>query len=89
MPDAIAAQADFNVNRLRVLVGEYKFVGALLMGDQTLSRAIHHIIVDQIDISSIREKLINPDNSITTIIADFWRQLPSTKERAGYAAIKP
>jgi NAD(P)H-nitrite reductase large subunit len=89
MPDAIAAQADFEVNRLRVLVGENKFVGALVMGDQTLSRALHHIIVDQIDISPIREKLINPDNCITTIIADFWKQLSSTNERVGYAAIKP
>ena len=47
MPDAIVTQANFDVNRLRVLVGENHLVGALLMGDQTLSRAIHHIIVDQ------------------------------------------
>ena len=51
MPDAIAAQADFDVNRLRVLMSENQFVGALLMGDQTLTRAIHHMIVEKTDIS--------------------------------------
>ena len=50
MPDAIAAQANFDVNRLRVLVGKNHIVGALLMGDQTLSRAIHDIIFEKIDI---------------------------------------
>jgi NAD(P)H-nitrite reductase large subunit len=88
MPDAIMAQVNFDVNRLRVLVGETHLVGALLMGDQTLSRAIHHIIVDKIDITTIREKLLKSGPSITDVIADYWAEIASTHERKEYAAIK-
>ena len=38
LPDAIAAQAEFDVNRLRLMVGGNRLVGAVLMGDQTLCR---------------------------------------------------
>jgi nitrite reductase (NADH) large subunit len=87
MPDAIVTQANFEVNRLRVLVGENHLVGALLMGDQTLSRAIHHIIVDRIDISPIRDKLIRSGNSIIDVIADFWAEAATAEGIKDYAAI--
>jgi NAD(P)H-nitrite reductase large subunit len=89
MPDAIVTQANFDVNRLRVLVGESHLVGALLMGDQTLSRAIHHLIVNQIDISPIREKLLNSGHSITDVIADYWAEMASNNGRKVYATVKP
>lgn len=87
MPDAIVTQANFEVNRLRVLVGENHLVGALMMGDQTLSRAIHHIIVDKIDITSIRDKLVDPGNSIIDVIADFWAEAAPVEGIKDYAAI--
>jgi NAD(P)H-nitrite reductase large subunit len=71
-PDAIAAQDDFDVNRLRLLVGARTLTGAVVMGDQSLSRAIHHLIKDRIDISSIRTKLLQADAPIADLIADFW-----------------
>ena len=89
MPDAIVTQANFDVNRLRILVGESHLVGALLMGDQTLSHAIHHLIVDQIDISPIREKLLNSGLSITDVIADYWVKIVPTLGRKIYATVKP
>jgi hypothetical protein len=88
MPDALVAQSDFDINRLRVLVGENRIVGALLMGDQTLSRAIHHIVIDKIDITPIREKILSPGISITDVIADFWAGIAPTYGRKEYAAIK-
>lgn len=88
MPDALVAQADFDINRLRILVGENHLVGALLMGDQTLSRAIHYLVVNKVDISSIREKVLHPSHSITEVIADFWKELNSGSGRDGYAAIQ-
>jgi NADPH-dependent 2,4-dienoyl-CoA reductase/sulfur reductase-like enzyme len=88
MPDAIVAQADFDINRLRVLVGENHFVGALLMGDQTLSRAIHHLIVEKIDITPIREKILKPGHSIADVIADFWAELATSNERKEHATIQ-
>lgn len=37
LPDAIAAQSNFDVNHLRLLVGKETLVGAILIGDQSLS----------------------------------------------------
>jgi len=88
MPDALVAQADFDVNRLRVLVGEKHLVGALLMGDQTLSRAIHRIIIDKIDITPIRERLVHPGNSIIDVIGDFWAEIATAQGSTEYATIK-
>ena len=75
LPDAIAAQADFEVNRLRILVGEQTFIGAIVMGDQTLSRPLQHIITQHIDITPIREELLKQGAPIADIIADFWIDL--------------
>jgi NAD(P)H-nitrite reductase large subunit len=74
LPDAIAAQADFDVNRLRVLVGERTFIGAIVMGDQTLSHPLRQIIARRMDITPIREELLKPDAPIADIIADFWAE---------------
>ena len=88
MPDALVAQSDFDINRVRLLVGENHLVGALLMGDQTLSRAIHHLVVKKVDISSIREKMLQRGGSLTDVIADFWLDLNSAAERKDYAAVQ-
>lgn len=72
LPDAIAAQADFKVNRLRILVGQNTLLGGLLMGDQTLSRALQHLIAEQVDITRIRQQLLRPAAPLADILADFW-----------------
>jgi NAD(P)H-nitrite reductase large subunit len=87
MPDAIVTQSNFDVNRLRLLVGENHLVGALLMGDQTLSKAIHHLIVDKVDISPIREKLLQSSPSITDVIADYWSEMSMQQGVKDYATI--
>jgi 3-phenylpropionate/trans-cinnamate dioxygenase ferredoxin reductase component len=87
MPDAIVAQANFSINRLRILVGENTLMGALLMGDQTLSHAMHEIVVNKIDITSIREKILKPDCPIPEIIGDFWSEVSLSKRRE-YATIQ-
>ena len=72
LPDAIAAQVGFDVNRLRILVGDKTLLGAIVMGDQTLSRPIHHLIADQVDITPIRDQLLQPGAPLADILADFW-----------------
>ena len=72
LPDAIAAQVGFQVNRLRVLVGEKTLIGAIVMGDQTLSRPIHRFIADRVDITPIRDQLLQPGAPLADILADFW-----------------
>ncbi len=87
MPEAIVTQSRFEVNRLRVLVGEDRLVGALLMGDQTLSRAIHHLIVDKVDIHPIRENLLSPGSSVADVIADYWSKVSACAGKEAYATV--
>jgi NAD(P)H-nitrite reductase large subunit len=85
MPDAMVAQANFDVNRLRIVVDENHLVGALLMGDQTLSRAIHHMVIEKVDITPIREKILLPNHSIIDVIADLWAEIAPTLGKREYA----
>ncbi|GAB4415610.1 MAG: FAD-dependent oxidoreductase [Anaerolineales bacterium] len=72
LPEAIVAQTGFDVNRLRVLVGEKRLLGAVVMGDQKLSMPLQKMIADFADITPIREQLLQPNASISDILADFW-----------------
>jgi NAD(P)H-nitrite reductase large subunit len=72
LPEAIVAQTGFEVNRLRVLVGERTLLGAIVMGDQKLSFPLEKIISNNVDISPIRERLLTPNARIADVIAEFW-----------------
>jgi NAD(P)H-nitrite reductase large subunit len=74
LPDAIAAQDNFDVNHLRILVAKEQLIGAIVMGDQTLSRPIHHMISHKIDITPIHDYLLMPNACLGDLIADFWTQ---------------
>jgi len=89
MPDALVAQSNFDINRLRVLVGENHLVGALLMGDQTLSRALHYLVTKKVDISPIREMLLQPGKNLTDVIADYWAEVHKSNGRKTYATVEP
>lgn len=75
LPDAIAAQTGFEVNRLRLLVGEKHLLGAVVMGDQTLSMPLQKMIAGRADISPIRERLLAPHARVADVIADFWKEI--------------
>lgn len=72
LPDAIAAQSNFEVNRLRLLVGQQTLLGAVVMGDQTLSRPLQHLIAQRVDIRPIRQHLLQPRIRMADLLADFW-----------------
>ena len=72
LPDAIAAQADFEVNRLRVLVGERALIGAVVMGDQTLSRPLQQLVANQVDITPYRERLLGPGAPVADLVVEMW-----------------
>ena len=72
LPDAIAAQTGFEVNRLRLLVGEKTLLGAVVMGDQKLSFPLQKMISGNLDISAIRDKLLTPNAKVGDIVAEFW-----------------
>jgi NAD(P)H-nitrite reductase large subunit len=79
LPDAIAAQTGFDVNRLRVLVGEKTLLGAIVMGDQTMSFPLEKMISNNMDISTIKDGLLAPNADIADILSLFWAK--ATKSR--------
>ena len=72
IPDEIASQSNFDVNRIRLMVAKDKLVGAIVMGDQTLSQYLQHIVSQEVDISPIREQLLQPNAPIADLICNFW-----------------
>lgn len=72
LPDAIVAQGGFDVNHVRLVIGEEYLHGAVVMGDQTISTPLQKIISQKMNISSIREKLLAADARIADVIVDFW-----------------
>jgi len=72
LPNTISTQSGSDVNHLRLLIGEHSLVGALLMGDQTLSYPLQDLVREQVDITSIRESLLLPNASLGNIVMDFW-----------------
>jgi NAD(P)H-nitrite reductase large subunit len=75
LPDSIVAQTGFDINRLRLLIGDTTLLGAIVMGDQKLSFPLEKIISNHVDISPIREKLLMPNARIGDVIAEFWASL--------------
>jgi NAD(P)H-nitrite reductase large subunit len=72
LPDAIAAQAAFKVNRLRLLLVRDNLVGAVVIGDQTLSRPLQHLVLNEVNILPIRDCILQPDAPVADILAGFW-----------------
>lgn len=72
LPEAIVAQNGFEVNRVRLLVGEKRLLGAVVMGDQKLSFPLEKIISDGMDISPIRERLLAQKERVGDVISEFW-----------------
>jgi NADPH-dependent 2,4-dienoyl-CoA reductase/sulfur reductase-like enzyme len=72
LPDAIAVQDSFEVNRLRILVGKQRLLGAIVMGDQTLSQPLHRLVAGRADVTPIHDQLLRPNAPIADLVADFW-----------------
>ncbi len=70
----IAAQSEFNVNRLRLVFNDSTLIGAFIMGDQTLSDPLQHLIVQRADLSPIKNQLIQPNQPLSTLIMEFYLQ---------------
>ena len=72
LPHAMMAQAGFDVNHVRLLVGEWNLLGAVVMGDQKLSLPLEKMIENDADISGIRSQLLSPGAPITDILSGYW-----------------
>lgn len=71
VPNVIVAQSGFEVSRLRLMIGEQRILGAVVMGDQKLSGPLQTIVGQEIDIRPIRARLLVPNAPIADILAEF------------------
>jgi NAD(P)H-nitrite reductase large subunit len=72
LPEAMAAESEFDVNHVRLVVGERTLLGAVVMGDQALTRPLQQLIGARADITPIRDRLLRPGARPGDLIADFW-----------------
>jgi NAD(P)H-nitrite reductase large subunit len=70
-PDAQIAQHSHEVNRVRLLIGKSTLLGAIVMGEQSLSEPLKRIVSEQVDITPIREQLIQDQSRIKELILGF------------------
>lgn len=62
------------VNRLRLMLGEQTLKGALVMGDQTLSRPLQRLIAANADLTPIRQALLADKSAIAHLIMSFYTE---------------
>ena len=78
VPEALVCQGGFDANWLRLLIGDQYLVGGLVMGDQKLSQAVHHLVEERVDIAPIRDQLLDPKASPADVLAGFWGRVKSS-----------
>jgi len=74
LPNGIAMKSGSDVNHVRLLIGDTTLVGALVMGDQTLSRPIKELILGQVDICKVHDKFFEKDIPLADIVMDEWME---------------
>jgi NAD(P)H-nitrite reductase large subunit len=70
----IIAQTYQETNRIRLYVTPSFITGAVIMGDQTLSRPLQVLIREQVDISPIREIMLSPNYPLVDTLSKFWEE---------------
>ncbi len=72
LPNGIAMKSGSDVNHVRLLVGDSTLVGALVMGDQTLSRPIKELILGQVNIRKVHDQFFEKEIPLADVIMDQW-----------------
>ncbi len=70
----VVAQTYQETNRIRLYLTPTAITGAIVMGDQTLSRPLQEIIREKVDIHSIHDQIISQPNTIKDILTQFWKE---------------
>lgn len=70
--DAVVIQNNSDAGRLRIQVGGQVLVGAVIMGDQAFSAPLEGLIANRVDITPIREKLLQPGAPVGELAAEYW-----------------
>lgn len=74
LPHFVLAEERCEFNRVRLMVGDRTILGAVLIGDQTLSRPLEELILARANISSFRDRLLAPGADLGPLLIDFWME---------------
>ena len=69
--DGFAVAADTGDNHLRLVLSEDRILGAVVMGDQALSRPLQHAIREGLDISAVRGRLKEHPAAVAQVLAEL------------------
>jgi NAD(P)H-nitrite reductase large subunit len=81
--EAVPTFTQYEVNRLRVMVGARTLLGAVVFGSQEPTELLKRLIGEQVDITPIRQQLLEPNAPIAAILADFARSLTPPTDMEG------
>jgi NAD(P)H-nitrite reductase large subunit len=72
LPNTLAMESGNELSHVRLMVGEQNLLGALVMGDQKISRPLREMVNARVDISPIRMQLLKSGAPLGQIVIDFW-----------------
>jgi nitrite reductase (NADH) large subunit len=74
VPKSVVISERNHCNRVRLLVGDNRIVGALIMGEQTWSRPLQRLVAGRADITPVRLALLQGGTVPLAQLADFCRR---------------
>ncbi len=72
LPNTLTVAGGEEVNHVRLMVGEHTLLGAVVMGDQTLSLPLQNLIAKQVELGPTRDRILKPGASLGQLVMDFW-----------------
>ncbi len=77
LPNTLASESDTEVGHLRLVVSEHHLLGAVLMGNQKISRPLYDLVNNRLDITPIRKQLLASTPHLGQTILDYWMKTKS------------
>jgi NAD(P)H-nitrite reductase large subunit len=81
LPNTIATESGTSDSHLRLIVSDKYLLGALIMGDQTISKPLRDLIDAHADISTIRNDLLQSGSTLGPALVDFWTKNKKEQRR--------
>lgn len=62
-------------DRIRIHIDGRTILGAVIMGDQALTASLTRLIADRVDITSIRQALLERPEALASTLLEFWNTM--------------
>ena len=68
---AFAVEASGDSDRLRLVLETDRIAGAVIMGDQALSRPLQHLVHERVDITAVRDRLLDGAGDLRSLLTSL------------------